>query len=123
MKGSGDDLVAHPELRQARPQLARCLPGERERKNVARVDGSNRRSIGDTAGEHAGLAGSRAGQDAQRCRVTGDGIAVGSTNIKVFAERDPKALPWGDVGVDVVIESTGIFTERAQAAAHLEADQ
>jgi glyceraldehyde 3-phosphate dehydrogenase len=39
----------------------------------------------------------------------------------VFAERDPKALPWGDVGVDVVIESTGIFTDRAAAAAHLEA--
>jgi glyceraldehyde 3-phosphate dehydrogenase len=46
---------------------------------------------------------------------------VGSTSIKVFAERDPKALPWGDVGVDVVIESTGIFTDRASAAAHLEA--
>ncbi|MEY2453984.1 MAG: hypothetical protein QOD92_3558 [Acidimicrobiaceae bacterium] len=54
-------------------------------------------------------------------KVTGDGIAVGSTNIKVFAERDPKALPWGEVGVDVVIESTGIFTDRASAAAHLEA--
>jgi glyceraldehyde 3-phosphate dehydrogenase len=54
-------------------------------------------------------------------KVTGDGIAVGSTNIKVFAERDPKALPWGDVGVDVVIESTGIFTDRDKAAAHLQA--
>ncbi|HEV3227343.1 MAG TPA: type I glyceraldehyde-3-phosphate dehydrogenase [Acidimicrobiales bacterium] len=54
-------------------------------------------------------------------KVTGDGIAVGSTSIKVFAERDPKALPWGDIGVDVVIESTGIFTDRDAAAAHLEA--
>jgi glyceraldehyde 3-phosphate dehydrogenase len=53
-------------------------------------------------------------------KVTGEGIAVGSTIIKVFAERDPKALPWGDVGVDVVIESTGIFTDREKAAAHLE---
>jgi len=34
---------------------------------------------------------------ADEVKVTGDGIAVGSTNIKVFAERDPKALPWGDV--------------------------
>ena len=58
---------------------------------------------------------------ADEVKVTGDGIAVGSTNIKVFAERDPKALPWGDVGVDVVVESTGIFTDRASAAAHLEA--
>jgi glyceraldehyde 3-phosphate dehydrogenase len=40
--------------------------------------------------------------------------------MKVFAERDPKALPWGDIGVDVVIESTGIFTDREKAAAHLE---
>jgi glyceraldehyde 3-phosphate dehydrogenase len=54
-------------------------------------------------------------------KVTGDGISVGSTSIKVFAERDPKALPWGDVGVDVVVESTGIFTDRDAAAAHLEA--
>jgi glyceraldehyde 3-phosphate dehydrogenase len=61
------------------------------------------------------------GSLAEEVKVTGDGIAVGSTSIKVFAERDPKALPWGDVGVDVVIESTGIFTDRASAAAHLEA--
>jgi glyceraldehyde 3-phosphate dehydrogenase len=61
------------------------------------------------------------GSLADEVKVTGDGITVGSTSIKVFAERDPKALPWGDVGVDVVIESTGIFTDRASAAAHLEA--
>ena len=54
-------------------------------------------------------------------KVTGDGIAIGSTTMKVFAERDPGALPWGDVGVDVVIESTGIFTDRDKAAAHIEA--
>src|SRR6478672_3514324 len=54
-------------------------------------------------------------------KVTGDGIAIGSSTIKVFAERDPKALPWGDLGVDVVIESTGVFTDRDRAAAHLEA--
>jgi glyceraldehyde 3-phosphate dehydrogenase len=54
-------------------------------------------------------------------KVTGDGIAVGSTSIKVFSERDPKALPWGDVGVDVVVESTGIFTDGEKAAAHIEA--
>ncbi|MDQ2650526.1 MAG: type I glyceraldehyde-3-phosphate dehydrogenase [Actinomycetota bacterium] len=53
-------------------------------------------------------------------RVTDDGIAVGGDSFKVFAERDPKALPWGDLGVDVVIESTGIFTDRDKAAAHIE---
>ncbi|MGQ0616215.1 MAG: type I glyceraldehyde-3-phosphate dehydrogenase [Acidimicrobiia bacterium] len=52
-------------------------------------------------------------------KVTGDGIAVGNDEFKVFAERDPKALPWGDLGVDVVIESTGVFTDRDKAAAHL----
>ena len=48
-------------------------------------------------------------------------ITVGAHTIKVFAERDPKALPWGDLGVDVVIESTGIFTDAQKAAAHIEA--
>ena len=51
----------------------------------------------------------------------GDGeIHAGEDSFKVFAERDPKALPWGDLGVDVVIESTGIFTTRDKAAAHIE---
>ena len=50
----------------------------------------------------------------------GDGeIVVDGAPVKVFAERDPAKLPWSDVGVDVVIESTGFFTERAAAAAHL----
>ena len=54
-------------------------------------------------------------------KVTGDGISVGADSFKVLSERDPKALPWGDLGVDVVVESTGIFTAREKAAAHLEA--
>jgi glyceraldehyde 3-phosphate dehydrogenase len=54
-------------------------------------------------------------------KVTGDGIGVGSDSFRVLSERDPAALPWGDLGVDVVIESTGIFTARDKAAAHLEA--
>src|SRR5579872_1666588 len=51
----------------------------------------------------------------------GSAITVGDQQIKVLSERDPKALPWADLGVDVVVESTGIFTEREKAAAHLEA--
>ena len=54
-------------------------------------------------------------------KVTGDGISVGADSFKVLSERDPKALPWGDLGVDVVVESTGIFTDRDKAAAHVEA--
>src|SRR3954447_1415579 len=56
----------------------------------------------------------------EEVKVTGDGIAVGSDSFKVLSERDPKALPWGDLGVDVVIESTGIFTDGEKAAAHIE---
>ncbi|HEX4731889.1 MAG TPA: type I glyceraldehyde-3-phosphate dehydrogenase [Solirubrobacterales bacterium] len=53
--------------------------------------------------------------------VEGETISVGGTPLKVLSERDPAALPWGDLGVDVVIESTGFFTARADAAKHLEA--
>jgi glyceraldehyde 3-phosphate dehydrogenase len=54
-------------------------------------------------------------------KVTGDGISVGNDSFRVFAERDPAKLPWGELGVDVVIESTGIFTDGEKAKAHLEA--
>ena len=50
----------------------------------------------------------------------GDGkIVIDGREIKVSQQRDPKQLPWGDDGVDVVIESTGLFTNREAAAAHL----
>ena len=49
------------------------------------------------------------------------GIRVDGDEIKVFAERDPAKLPWKDLEVDVVVESTGLFTERDKAAKHLEA--
>jgi glyceraldehyde 3-phosphate dehydrogenase len=52
--------------------------------------------------------------------VTDDGIAVGGKTIKVLAERDPGALPWGDLGVDVVLESTGLFTKAADARKHVD---
>jgi glyceraldehyde 3-phosphate dehydrogenase len=57
----------------------------------------------------------------EEVKVTCDGIAVGNDSFKVLSERDPKALPWSDLGVDVVIESTGIFTDRDKAAMHLDA--
>jgi glyceraldehyde 3-phosphate dehydrogenase len=50
-----------------------------------------------------------------------DSINVEGGDIKVLAERDPAALPWGELGVEVVIESTGLFTKREDAAKHLEA--
>jgi glyceraldehyde 3-phosphate dehydrogenase len=53
--------------------------------------------------------------------VAGDSITVDGDTLKVLKVRDPKELPWRDLGVDVVIESTGFFTDRSQAALHLEA--
>ena len=53
--------------------------------------------------------------------VDGDCIVVDGKKIKVFANPDPAQIPWGEVGVEVVVESTGRFTEGAKAAAHLQA--
>ncbi len=53
--------------------------------------------------------------------VSGDTISVGDKSIKILAQRDPALLPWRDLGVDIVIESTGLFTVGPKAAAHIEA--
>ena len=53
--------------------------------------------------------------------ATDSGVRVDGKEIKVFSERDPGALPWSDVGAEVVIESTGLFTDRENAAKHIEA--
>ncbi len=60
------------------------------------------------------LPGHRRGRATARCGST-------ARELKVLAERDPAALPWGELGVDVVIESTGLFTDRDSAAKHLAA--
>ncbi len=54
-------------------------------------------------------------------RVSGDTIIAGGKQIKILAERDPALLPWGELGVDIVIESTGRFTTGPAARAHIEA--
>src|SRR6266540_3467949 len=54
-------------------------------------------------------------------QATGSGISVDGKEIKVLAERDPGALPWGSVGADIVIESTGFFTDASKAKAHIDA--
>ena len=53
--------------------------------------------------------------------VDGDAIRVGERSLRVLSERDPAALPWGALGVDIVVESTGLFTRRDDAAKHLAA--
>jgi glyceraldehyde 3-phosphate dehydrogenase len=53
-------------------------------------------------------------------KAAADEITVGGKSIKVFEERDPAKLPWGDLGVDIVIESTGLFTDANKAKAHVD---
>jgi glyceraldehyde 3-phosphate dehydrogenase len=53
-------------------------------------------------------------------KASADEITVGGQTFKALAERDPSKLPWGDLGADVVVESTGIFTDGQKAAAHIE---
>ena len=57
---------------------------------------------------------------AEDVTATEDSITVGDKTIKIFAERDPAAIGWGATGADVVIESTGIFTDATKAKAHLD---
>ncbi|MFO1444560.1 type I glyceraldehyde-3-phosphate dehydrogenase [Bacillus sp. Bva_UNVM-123] len=57
----------------------------------------------------------------EEVKVDGDYLVVGGHKVKVIAERDPAKLGWGDLGVEVVVESTGRFTKRDDAAKHLEA--
>ncbi|MGI8774354.1 MAG: type I glyceraldehyde-3-phosphate dehydrogenase [Actinomycetota bacterium] len=57
----------------------------------------------------------------QEVKVTDNGFSADGTEVRVTSERDPADIPWGDLGVDVVIESTGFFTKRADASKHIDA--
>jgi glyceraldehyde 3-phosphate dehydrogenase len=61
------------------------------------------------------------GRFAGTVEARGDALVVDGDEIRVLAQKDPAALPWKDLGVDIVLESTGIFTDRDKAAKHLEA--
>ena len=61
------------------------------------------------------------GRFPQEVKVSGDTISVGKEKFKVLAERDPAKLPWKDLGIDIVLECTGIFTSKEKASAHLTA--
>ncbi|MEV6377622.1 type I glyceraldehyde-3-phosphate dehydrogenase [Micromonospora musae] len=60
------------------------------------------------------------GRLGQEVKATADEITVGGKTIKAYAEKDPAKLPWGEVGADVVIESTGFFTDATKAKAHVD---
>ena len=61
------------------------------------------------------------GRFAGTVEASDDGLVINGKTMQVTAEKDPVKLPWKDLGADIVIESTGIFTQRDKAAAHLEA--
>ena len=61
------------------------------------------------------------GRFPHKVRVDGDSIVVNNDRIRVVAERDPAKLPWKSLGIDVVLECTGLFTSKAKAGAHLQA--
>ncbi|MCH2416831.1 MAG: type I glyceraldehyde-3-phosphate dehydrogenase [Acidimicrobiales bacterium] len=78
--------------------------------------------LGDTATmAHLLKYASVLGNLENEINATDDGIMIDGQLLQVLSERNPQDLPWGDLGVDVVIESTGIFTDREKAAMHLEA--
>jgi glyceraldehyde 3-phosphate dehydrogenase len=61
------------------------------------------------------------GKFALKVEAAADGLIVDGKHVKVFAQKDPTALPWGDLKIDVVIESTGIFTDKEGAEKHIKA--
>jgi glyceraldehyde 3-phosphate dehydrogenase len=60
------------------------------------------------------------GRFPKEVKVSNGGFSIDGEDVKLLSERDPGALPWGDLGVDIVIESTGFFTKRADAAKHID---
>src|SRR5688500_13249097 len=60
------------------------------------------------------------GRRGKEVKLSDGGFTIDGSDIKLLSERDPADLPWGDLGVDIVIESTGFFTKRADAAKHVE---
>ena len=60
------------------------------------------------------------GRLGKEVKVSNGGFTIDGTDVKLLSERDPGNLPWGDLGVDLVIESTGFFTKRADAAKHID---
>ncbi|HEU4481382.1 MAG TPA: type I glyceraldehyde-3-phosphate dehydrogenase [Actinomycetota bacterium] len=60
------------------------------------------------------------GRFEEEVKVTDGGFSVDGTDVKVTSEKDPAQIPWGDLGVDIVIESTGFFTKRSDASKHID---
>ncbi|MEM7542071.1 MAG: type I glyceraldehyde-3-phosphate dehydrogenase [Pseudomonadota bacterium] len=91
---------------------------ESERENEIEIVAINDLGDADT-NAHLTRYDSAHGRFPGSVEVKGDEMIVNGHGIKVFSERDPAALPWGDLGVDIVHECTGLFASREKASAHL----
>lgn len=96
--------------------VVRCSLGEKEFDFVAVNDITDTKTLA-----HLLKYDSVLGNLTQKIESKEKSILVGNDEIRVFSERDPAKLPWKELGVDIVVESTGLFTNRADAAKHLEA--
>ena len=113
---SNDRTGGYQRVRPHRPELPPGGPGQGADVEVVAV---NDLTSAETLA-HLLRYDSTHGRFAGEVQVVDGHISSTAAPITVLAERDPKALPWGELGVDVVIESTGLFTAREAAAAHLE---
>lgn len=105
-------------------RIGRCILRalyENNRTNEIQIVAIN--DTGTDIGIHALLTqhDSVHGRLANKVEKTENGITIDGHEIRFFAERDPNLLPWANLGVDVVLECTGIFTSKAKASAHLNA--
>ncbi len=96
--------------------VVRCSLGERDFDFVAVNDITDTKTLA-----HLLKYDSVLGNLQQKIEAKEKSLIVSGDEIKVFSERDPAKLPWKELGVDIVVESTGLFTDRAQAGKHLEA--
>ena len=92
---------------------------ESGRKDIEVVAINDLGSVADNA--HLLKYDSVHGRFPRDVKITENGIDIGSGEIRVTAERDPAKLPWGELGIDIALECTGIFTSMAKAGAHLTA--
>jgi glyceraldehyde 3-phosphate dehydrogenase (phosphorylating) len=95
--------------------VVRCSFGEKDFDFVAVNDITDTKTLA-----HLLKYDSVLGNLSHKIEAKDKSIVVGNDEIKVFSEKDPGKLPWKELGVDIVVESTGLFTKRADAAKHLE---
>ena len=114
----GNDSGGHQRLRPHRPELLPGLADARRRLRDRRRQRPRRRR---RRWRTCSSSTRRSGRSPGEVSVEDGVLHAAGQEIKLLVERDPAAMPWGDLGVDVVLESTGFFTDRDGAQKHLDA--